>query len=161
MKLQLNREFATRHIGVAVLFLGLCGWFLYDGAIAYPKMDDAKFVEQVLHGKPGDFAQLKKQAIGRQYQYAGICALAALMIAAGVFRCRRQTLEWDDVQMTGSLTGNKPLAFSDISGVDDRRWEKKGILVVFAKDGRTFTLDSWHHVGARELAEKILGLAAK
>ena len=47
--------------------------------------------------------------------------------------------------------------FEDVSGVDDRRWEKKGILVVYAKDGRRFTLDTWHHVGAKELAERILG----
>jgi hypothetical protein len=63
--------------------------------------------------------------------------------------------------MAGSLTGGKPLAFSDIGGVDDRRWERKGILVVFAKDGRRFSLDTWHHLGARELAEKILGRAGK
>ena len=161
MKLQLNREFAIRHIGVALLFLGLCGWFLYDGAVTYPKMDDAKFTEQVLHGKTGDFDELKRQAIGRQYQFAGLCGLAALVIAAGVLRCRMQTLEWDDAQMAGSLTGGKPLAFSDIGGVDDRRWERKGILVVFAKDGRRFSLDTWHHLGARELAEKILGRAGK
>ena len=79
-----------------------------------------------------------------------------MLIALGVGRCRMQTLEWDDEKMCGSLTGGKPLAFSDVSGVDDRRWEKKGILVVYANDGRRFTLDTWHHAGAKELAEKIL-----
>ena len=157
MKLALNREYAARHLGVAVLFLGLCGWFLYDGAITYPKMDDATFSEQILHGRQGDFDTLKREAIGRQYQFAGICGIAALLIAAGVGRCRIQTLEWDDSQMRGSLTGDIPLAFSDVSGVDDRRWDKKGILKVYAKDGRRFTLDTWHHAGAKELADKILG----
>lgn len=157
MKLTLNREYAIRHLGVAALFLGLCCWFLYDGAITYPKMDDETFSEQILHGRQGDFDKLKKEAIGRQYQFSGICGIAALLIAIGVGRCRLQTLEWDDEQLCGSLTGGKPLAFSDISGVDDRRWEKKGILVVYAKDGRRFTLDTWHHVGAKELAERILG----
>ena len=156
MKLTLNREYAFRHLGVAVLFLGLCCWFLYDGAITYPKMDDATFSEHILHGRQGDFEKMKKEAIGRQYQFAGICGIAALLIAAGVGRCRLQTLEWDDVQMCGSLTGGKPLAFADVSGIDDRRWEKKGILVVYAKDGRRFTLDTWHHSGAKGLAEKIL-----
>ena len=158
MKLQLNREYAMRHLGVAVLFLGLCGWFLYDGAITYPKMDDAEFSEQILHGRDrqGDFDKLKREAINRQYQFAGICGIASLLIALGVGRCRLQTLEWDDEKMCGSLTGGKPLAFSDVSGVDDRRWEKKGILVVYANDGRRFTLDTWHHSGAKELAEKIL-----
>ncbi len=157
MKLTVNREFALRHLGVAALFLGLCGWFLYDGLVTYPRMDDATFSEQVLHGRQGDFGKLKQEAINRQHQFAGICGIAALLIVAGVGRCRLQTLEWDDGQMCGSLTGNMPLAFADVGGVDDRRWEKKGILVVYAKDGRRFTLDTWHHAGAKELAEKILG----
>ena len=55
MKLTLNREFAFRHLGVAVLFFGLCCWFLYDGFVTYPKMDDATFSEQILHGRQGDF----------------------------------------------------------------------------------------------------------
>ena len=162
MKLTLNREFAMRHLGVAVLFLGLCGWFLYDGAVTYPNMDDARFSEEILHGRDsqGGFERLKKEAIGRQYQFAGICGIAALLVAAGVWRCRLQTLEWDDAQMCGSLTGGKPLAFSDVSKVDGRRWEKKGILVVCSGDGRRFTLDAWHHAGAKELAEKILDLCA-
>ena len=154
MKLTLNREYALRHLGVAVLFLGLCCWFLYDGAITYPKMDDATFSEQILHGRQGDFDKLKKDAINRQYQFAGICGIAAILIAVGVGRCRLQTLEWDDTQMCGSLTGGKPLAFADVSGVEDRRWEKKGILVVYAKDGRRLTLDTWHHAGAKGLAEE-------
>lgn len=162
MKLALNREFAVRHLGVAALFLGLCCWFLYDGLVTYPKMDDATFSEQILHGRDrqGGFERLKQEAISRQYQFSGICGIVALLIAAGVGRCRLQTLEWDDAQMCGSLTGGKPLAFSDVSGIDDRRWTKKGILVVYANDGRRFTLDSWHHVGARELAEKIMGRRA-
>ena len=160
MKLTLNREFAFRHLGVAVLFFGLCCWFLYDGFVTYPKMDDATFNEQILHGRQGDFGKLKQEAINRQYQFAGICGVAALLIALGVGRCRLQTLEWDDAQMSGSLTGGKPLAFADVSGVDDRRWEKKGILVVYAKDGRRFTLDTWHHAGAKDLAQKILGRSA-
>ena len=32
----LNREYALRLLGVAVLFIGLSGWFLYDGARGYP-----------------------------------------------------------------------------------------------------------------------------
>ena len=156
MKLTLNREYAIRHLGVAALFLGLCCWFLYDGAITYPKMDDATFSEQILHGRQGDFDKLKKEAIGRQYQFSGICGIAALLIAIGVGRCRLQTLEWDDEQLCGSLTGGKPLAFAEVEGVDARRWKSKGILVVYAKDGRHFILDPWPPPGAKELAEKIM-----
>ena len=137
MKLQLNREFAMRHLGVALLMAGLCGWFLYDGAIVYPQKDEAYFEQ--LHTQ-------KQRAIDR----------VAIIIALGVLRNKRRTLEWDDRQMCGTLTDGKPLAFDGVEGVDARRWKSKGILVGYAKDGRHFILDTWHHVGAKELAEKIM-----
>ena len=152
MKLQLNREFAMRHLGVAVLMAGLCGWFLYDGAIVYPQKDDAYFEQ--LHTQ-------KQRAIDRQFQFAGLTGLAAIIIALGVLRNKRRTLEWDEAQMCGTLTGGKPLAFAEVEGVDARRWKSKGILVVFAKDGRHFSLDTWHHVGAKELAEKLMSIVTE
>lgn len=36
-----NREYALRFLGVAVLFLGLTGWFLYDGLVGYPAKNAA------------------------------------------------------------------------------------------------------------------------
>ena len=152
MKLQLNREFALRHLGVAVLMAGLCGWFLYDGAIVYPQKDDAYFEQ--LHTQ-------KQRAIDRQFQFAGLTGLAAIIIALGVLRNKRRTLEWDDTQMCGTLTGGKPLAFAEVEGVDARRWKSKGILVVYAKDGRHFILDTWHHTGAKELAEKLMSIVTE
>ena len=148
MKLQLNREFAMRHLGVAVLMAGMCGWFLYDGAIAYPQKDEAYF-ETELHTQ-------KQRAINRQYQFAGLTGLAAIIIALGVLRNKRRTLEWDDAQMCGSLTDGKPLGFDDVARIDTAKWESKGILVVYANDGRHFILDAWHHTGVKELAAKLL-----
>ncbi|MBR4653339.1 MAG: hypothetical protein IKO72_08265 [Kiritimatiellae bacterium] len=147
MKLQLNREFALRHLGVALLMAALCGWFLVDGAIVYPQKDEAYFEQ--LHTQ-------KQRAIERQFQFAGLTGLAAVVIALGVLRNKRRTLEWDDGKMCGSLTGGRPLHFSDVEKVDDRRWESKGILVVHAKDGRRVTLDAWHHTGVKELAAKLM-----
>ena len=152
MKLQLNREFARRHLGVALLMAGLCGWFLYDGAIVYPQKDDVYFEQ--LHTQ-------KQRAIDRQFQFAGLTGLAAIIIALGVLRNKRRTLEWDEAQMCGTLTGGKPLAFAEVEGVDARRWKSKGILVVFAKDGRHFILDTWHHTGAKELAEKLMSIVTE
>ena len=148
MKLQLNREFAMRHLGVALLMAGLCGWFLVDGAIVYPQKDEAYF-ETELHTQ-------KQRAIDRQFQFAGLTGLAAIVIALGVWRNRRRTLEWNETEMCGSLTGGRPLAFADVKEVDKRRWASKGILVVYAKDGRHLTLDAWHHTGVKELAAKLL-----
>lgn len=36
----INREYAMRFLGVAVLFIGLSGWFWYDGQIGYPKQNE-------------------------------------------------------------------------------------------------------------------------
>ena len=148
MKLQLNREFAIRHLGVALLMAGLCGWFLVDGAIVYPQKDESYF-ETELHTQ-------KQRAIDRQYQFAGLTGLAAAIIALGVLRNKRRTLEWDDTRMCGSLTDGQPLGFEDVAKLDASRWESKGILVVYAKDGRHFILDAWHHTGVKELAAKLL-----
>ena len=143
----------ARHLGVAALMAGLCCWFAYDGAVAYPQKDESYFVE-LHHADPERGPELKKASIERQFQFAGIAALAALVIAGGVLRVKLQTLEWDDSQMCGSLTGGRPLAFSDVAEADASKWEKKGIAVLKAKDGRRVVLDTWHHSGARELAAR-------
>lgn len=33
----INKEYALRFLGVAVLFVGFAGWFLYDGSLGYPR----------------------------------------------------------------------------------------------------------------------------
>lgn len=156
MKLSLNREYAVRHLGVAALMAALCAWFVYDGAVAYPAMSDVDFKEKVLHNLDyPDFPKKRKETTDRQFQFAAIAGLAALVIAGGVWRAKRRIVEWDDSAMTGPATGGRPLAFSDVADVDRSRWEKKGILVVHAKDGRKVTLDAWHHAGVKELAERL------
>ena len=173
MKITLNREYATRHLGVAILFAALCGWFLYDGSIQWPAENAAwerrtgTTVAAALAAHPelkrehekenrNDIPPHWPEEIARQHQFAGICALAACLIAGLVGLNWKRTLEWDDTQMNGSLTGGKPLLFTDIVGVEDAQWEKKGILVLFAKDGRRVTLDAWHHAGVEALVAKIL-----
>lgn len=156
MKLTLNREFAVRHLGVALLMAALSAWFFYDGAITYPRMSDAAFKEKILHNlETPDFAAKRRQMTNRQFQFSALAALAALIIAGGVWRVKRQTLSWDESSMTGSLTGGKPLAFSEIVRFDASKWEKKGILTIHAQDGRHVTLDTWHHAGAKELALRL------
>lgn len=162
MKLSINREYAVRHLGVAALMTALCAWFIYDGAVTYPAMSDEDFKVKILHRQANDdtpmpdFPKKRKDATNRQFQFAAIAGLAALVIAGGVLRTKRQTLEWDDDSMRGSLTGGRPLGFGDVADIDKSQWEKKGILVVRAKDGRKATLDAWHHAGVKELAERLL-----
>ena len=141
MKISLNREYAIRHLGVAILFFGLSLWFLYDAVFVYPN-------------RPPDGTH--HTTVEFQYTSAALLALVAFVVAFRVFLSWRATLTWDDEQMTGSLTGGAPLKFADIDHLAVGKWEPKQILVVHAKDGRHVTLDAWHHAGARELAEKLL-----
>lgn len=144
MKIALNREYATRHLVVAAVFFGLALWFLYDAIFVYPNL-------------PADGEH--HTTVEFQYSFAVMMALASAYIACGVWRNSRATLEWDDEKLWGGEVGGRELAFADLAKVDARKWERKGILKCQARDGRRFALDSWHHQGAGELAEKILALA--
>lgn len=136
-KLTLNREFAVRHLGVALLMLGLSGWFAYDGYIAYPKQDDAWFESRHLQ---------RENATKRQKEFAVLALLAALAIAGHVGFVARLRFSFDD---SGFVCGDgKRRLFSDVKKVDWSMWEKKGIVKV---DG--ITLDAWHHAGVRDVAE--------
>lgn len=159
MKLQLNREFAARHLGVAVLLLGLGGWFGYDGVVRYPASSAHEIYVAIEKSEPPaglDLEAFKRQKIQTQYGFAALCLLAGAVVALGVLVNRHRTLEWDDEKMTGTLTGGRPLAFADVVGVEDAQWARKGILVLLAKDGRRVKLDAWHHVGVKELVERAL-----
>ncbi len=141
MNLKLNREYATRHLGVAALFMGLACWFLYDAVFVYPYL-------------PADGTH--RTTVEFQYSFAGILGLAALIVAGRVWANWKQKLAWDEEKMWGTALGANPLLFSDIVGVEDAQWEKKGIIVFLAKDGRRVKLDSWHHAGVEDLVTKIL-----
>lgn len=173
MEIRLNREYATRHLGVAALFLALCGWFLLDGMVNWPNENAAwekKYgitVDAALEAHPelrfehnkenrADIPPHWPHEITRQHQFAGLCGIAALVIAGLVGLNWRQKLVWDDEQMTGTPTGGKSLRFADIVGVEDAQWARKGIIVFLAKDGRRVKLDSWHHAGVDELVGTIV-----
>ena len=138
MKLRLNREYAVRHLGVALLMLGLSGWFAYDGFVAYPAADDAWF--ETRHLK-------KPNAVRRQKEFAALAFLAALVIGARIARAWRFAFEFDDHSYTYR---GKTVPLDAIRSIDRSRWAKKGILKV---DG--ITLDAWHHLGVEEFAAKI------
>ena len=129
-KFTLNREFFVRHLGVTLLMAGLGCWFVFDGAVTYPKMDAVEFCEK--HHKSLENPEREKaEAIKRQYQFASIAFIAALAIGCHLLKVR-----------------------GDVKDVDRRLWDKKDILYVTMNDGRRITLDAWHHPEAKELAGK-------
>ena len=155
-KFTLNREFFVRHLGVTLLMAGLGCWFVFDGAVTYPKMDAVEFCEK--HHKSLENPEREKtEAIKRQYQFASIAFIAALAIGCHLLKVRGESLAWDDEKMIGSLTFGKEARFADIKDVDRRLWDKKDILYVTMNDGRRITLDAWHHPEAKELVEKLNG----
>jgi len=126
MSLKLNRDYAYRHLGVAALMLVMSGWFLYDGAVKYPKEDD-KFFEKI-HAK-------RETAIARQYQFSGITFIAAVVIAGLVGLEARKKFEFGK---------------DDVADVDFSKWGKKRIAYAKLKSGKTVALDAWHFTGVRE-----------
>ena len=151
----LNREFFVRHLGVALLMAGLGCWFVYDGAVAYPAMDAVEFCEKY-HKNAENAEREKSEAIKRQYQFASLAFIAALAIGCHLLKVSKETLSWDGEKMCGTLTLGRDAFFKDVKAVDRRLWGKKGILRVTMADGRKITLDSWHHVEAKELAVGLL-----
>lgn len=143
MRLKLNKEFALRHLGVAALMAALGGWFAYDGYVAYPAADAMEMYAKA-HG--GERAQSVEQAekyrqnaIPRQKQFMMLAwAFSAYLLVNLAYLWRK---EYD--------FGGK------ITEVDEKDWEKKGILR-FKVDGKQTVLDAWHHEGVKELREKIL-----
>ena len=151
----LNREYLVRHLGVALLMAGLGCWFVFDGAVTYPKMDAVEFCEK--HHKSLENPEREKtEAIKRQYQFASLAFIAALAIGCHLLKVRGESLAWDGDRMVGSLTGGKDALFRDVKRLDSRNWDKKGILVAFMDDGRRITLDAWHHPEAKELATVLM-----
>ena len=137
-KLVLNREFAVRHLGVALLMLGLSGWFAYDGYVAYPERDDAWFEQRHL---------VKENATRRQREFMVLALVAALVVAGHVALVARLDFEYDE---DGFVCGGERRRFADVRSVDWSKWEKKGIVKVCG-----ITLDAWHHEGVRDAASRL------
>ena len=134
-KLSLNREFAARHLGVALVMLGLSGWFAYDGFVDYPSRDDTWFETRHLQ---------RDNAIRRQKEFSVLALVAALAIAGHVWALSRFRFEYDD---DGFVCGGVKRKFADVKSIDWSKWEKKGIVKV-----DDIVLDSWHHTGVKDVA---------
>ena len=155
MKLTLNREFFLRHLFVAVLMLGLGCWFGYDGFVGYPSKTPSQLYEEIEKSAPPSPEAAQKvydNAIPRQKQFMGLALLAALAVGLHLLLVSRLDVSFDD---EGFTWNGKRFAYSDISRIDDSKWEKKQICVLFVKGGGKLVLDAWHHVGAKEMHAKI------
>ena len=138
--LRLNREFAVRHLGVAILFFCMGCWFGYDGFVGYPKRDDAWFESQHLR---------RDSATRRQKEFMALAFLASALVGGHLWAVSRLRFSFDDA---GFVFRGRRTAYGDVKSVDRSQWEKKGIIRV---DG--VKLDAWHHSGVREFERNLGG----
>ena len=147
MKLKLNREFATRHLFVAVLLAGMGGWFAYDGYVTYPSMTPEALYEQIEHSPAPSREAAEKvysNAIPRQKQFMCLCFVGAAIVGLGVLRASRFSFAYRE---HGFSHNRRRYRIDDVAKVDVSQWKKKGILRIVTSDGARITLDGWHHKG--------------
>jgi len=150
MKLTLNREYAMRHLFVTLLMIGLGGWFGYDGFVRYPATPAAELYKSI-EGSDApegfDLEAFKVQKTKTQYGFTILAFFVALVVGSRLHKSYAFDFSFDD---EGFVYRGRRHTYDAVKKVDRSQWEKKGILVV---DG--ITLDSWHHIGVKEFAEKL------
>ena len=155
MKLTLNKDYARRHLFVAVLMLGLGCWFGYDGLVAYPSMTAAELYRSIEKADPPTdmpserLEAFKKQKTQTQYGFAVLALLAGGIVGLRLLKSAKFAFAFDDA---GFTTCGKRYTRDDIASVDRTRWESKTILVLKMKDGSSIVLDAWHHTGVKDFA---------
>lgn len=158
MKLTLNKEYAQRHLFVALLMLGLGGWFAYDGLVTYPSMSAAELYRSIEKSDPPAemsaerLEAFKRQKTQTQYGFALLSLLAGGIIGFRLSKAAKFAFEYDD---QGFTVNGKRHTRDEIVEVDRSQWGKKSILKLKLKDSAGVTLDAWHHVGVREFVESL------
>ena len=160
MKLKLNREYALRHLFVAALMAGLCGWFGYDGFVKYPQTSGHDLYVGIEGAEPAegfDLEAFKAQKIKAQYGFTAITFAAFLAVALGLAASARLRFEFDE---DGFTANGERFAYRDVAKVDDREWERKGIVRFYVRHPATgavvpVKLDAWHHVGVKEFHARL------
>lgn len=135
MKLKLNREFAVRYSLVALLFLGMGGWFAFDGFVRYPRTSAAELYRSIEKAEvpedmpPAALEAFKRQKTASQKGLALVLTVAAawvglLLARAAAFRfdydekgfvCARGRYEWSTAA-TGSARASCALSFRAAAG---------------------------------------------
>lgn len=161
VRASVSRNYLLRLGGIALACCAVGFWFLYDGAIAYPRQRTRavrylEFVENDQLERWEEFATEQgwstedpgepksEYDIAFQYVIGGLSLSVSVfyMLAFLSYRGR-----WIEMNEDGLRTnGGKVVAFHEITAVDKRRWDDKGIVKIsFAGEqgkGR-LVLDDW------------------
>ncbi len=172
VKTKINTEWAVRLLIIAVAALVFGAWFVYDGAVAWPRANDisqtAHYWDEsatppgwVLHdnwqerlaeaGYPAseqpDLPRTQ-QDINMQFAWAAVCFPVAILLFINLQLHAARKLYADD---TGLHYGGKSIAWDQVENIDYDRWDSKGIAIVHASDGRRIKLDDWKYKGAGDV----------
>jgi hypothetical protein len=162
MELKLNREYALRHLFVAALMAGLCGWFGYDGFVKYPHTTGHDLYVSIEGAEPPenfDLDAFKTQKIKTQYGFTALTFAAFLAVALGVLGSARFKFAFD---ADGFTFRGERFGYGDIAKIDDRAWARKGIVRLYVKHPANgmvvpITLDAWHHAGVKDFYARVKG----
>lgn len=155
MEMRLNREFAVRHLFVALLLAGMAAWFAYDGFVRYSSATAHDLYVAIEKREPAegfDLEAFKRQKTQTQYGLAAFFLLASVAVGAHLLAVSRFRFAFDG---DGFTSGGRRYGFADIVSVDRSRWESKRIAGLALKDGRRVTLDAWHHDGVKEFVASL------
>jgi len=155
MKLTLNKDFARRHLGVALLMAALGCWFGYDGLVRYPATPAAELYRKI-EGSDAptgfDLDAFKRQKTQTQYGFTLLSLLAALVIGGHLWAVSKADVSFDD---EGFVVSGRRHVWSDVASIDRKDWDRKGIVVLRLSDGSSLKLDAWHHTGVKEFHAKL------
>jgi hypothetical protein len=158
---------SPRYLGwlglIALFCLGFALWFLYDGAIAYPRQRERGLAFEKLEkenrldewrqvakerGWPPDLPEKPKTEaeIYSQLVLAGVVALPGLLCGFFLLRAWGRWIELDETGLRTSW--GRQLEFGQISTLDKKKWKSKGIArIAYQQNGRKrrLVLDDWKY----------------
>ena len=152
LKTKISTGFVVR-LGLLGLFcLGFAGWFLFDGAVAYPRQRERALIYEELveqkrvdewngiakeHGWPLQPPGKPKEQADSYVQY-GFAAFTAPWALLFLFLFLRSRKRWIELTETGMRTSwGQELEFDQIETLNKKKWKSKGIAKIrYRQDNR-------------------------
>lgn len=179
---KISREWRDRMVIVLLMLAGSSAWFFYDGAIAYPKYNvradayteiqrvyqaDENLVREKWkalaienHWDPEDIPKKRKDE-KQQFQWGVGLFVISVFFLLWMLREMRRIIIADDEKFLGISRAIPPfnslreIRFESVFGVDKKRWDKKGIAVVFYKNANgtrsAAVIDEYKYAGSEKI----------
>lgn len=162
----IHSRYKFRIMALALILIGWGAWSLWDGMVAYPAHNQhrAASLEAMAqyrethgslqgwpqHARENGFAldptTLKAEGVTAQYVMAGLALPPGLALVGYFFVISRRWIRTDGEGLHTSWGRHAPWA--SLESVDKARWQRKGIAVIYYRDGdarRSITLDDWKY----------------